>query len=124
MVQILCDIIKSHKETPKILMTASTHNGNAVYKITVIFGTLNFSNSTAVDNVLERFIAINDAENLLREEQILRVATDQSKVNPSLHHYTINDRVGGDMNENNKLFKQAQDRVEKAVLIFSTCAGN
>lgn len=122
MVQILRDIIKSYKETPKILMTASTHNGTAVYLNDPILRVLN-SSALAVDNVLERFIAINDVENLLREEQILRVATDQSKVNPSLHHYTVNDRVGGDMNENNKLFKQAQDRVEKAVLIFSTCAG-
>lgn len=73
--------------------------------------------------MLERFIAINDAENLLREEQILRVATDQSKVNPSLQHYTINARVGGDMNENNRLVKQAQERVEKAVIVFTTCAG-
>jgi len=77
----------------------------------------------AVDNVLERFVAINETEDLLREEQILRVATDQSKVNPSLQHYTVNARVGGDMNENNRLLKQAQDRVEKAVLIFTTCAG-
>ncbi|KAH9477349.1 Regulator of nonsense transcripts 1-like protein [Psilocybe cubensis] len=81
----------------------------------------------AVDNVLERFIAINDSEHLLNEEQILRVATDQSKVNPSLHHYTVNDRVGGDMNENSKLFKQAQNRVENAARnnfwIHLTCAG-
>ena len=77
----------------------------------------------AVDNVLERFIAINEAENLLAEEQILRVATDQSKVNPSLQDFTINARVGGDMNENSKLFKQAQERVERAVIVFTTCAG-
>ena len=77
----------------------------------------------AVDNVLERFIKINADEGLLPEEQILRVATDVSKVNQSLQNYTINARVGGDMNENNKLFKQAQDRVEKAKLVFTTCAG-
>lgn len=76
-----------------------------------------------MDNVLERFIAINEAENLLAEEQILRVATDQSKVNPSLRDFTVNARVGGDMNENNKLFKQAQERVERAVIVFTTCAG-
>ncbi|KAF9556779.1 RNA-directed RNA polymerase [Agrocybe pediades] len=104
MVQILLDIIKSHDKVPKILMTASTHN--------------------AVDNVLERFIAINEQEGLLREEEILRVATDQAKVNPALQHYTVNARVGGDMNENNRLLKQAQDRVENAVLIFTTCAGS
>jgi hypothetical protein len=88
------------------------------------FNRLIFANYlSAVDNVLERFIAINDAENLLREDQILRVATDQSKVNPSLQHYTINARVGGDMNENNRLVKQAQERVKKAVIVFTTCAG-
>ncbi|KAF8877847.1 RNA dependent RNA polymerase-domain-containing protein [Gymnopilus junonius] len=102
-VQVLFDIIRKHENVPKILMTASTHN--------------------AVDNVLERFIAINDQEKLLTEEQILRVATDQSKVNPSLQHYTINARVGGDMNENNRLFKQAQERLGKATIVFTTCAG-
>ncbi|KAJ3514007.1 hypothetical protein NLJ89_g2629 [Agrocybe chaxingu] len=102
-VEVLRDILQSHSHKPKILMTASTHN--------------------AVDNVLERFIAINEPEGLLLEEQILRVATDQSRVNPSLQHYTINARVGGDTNENNRLLKQAQERVERAVLVFTTCAG-
>ncbi|KDR76562.1 hypothetical protein GALMADRAFT_450547 [Galerina marginata CBS 339.88] len=121
MVQILCDIIRSHTDMPKILMTASTHNGmlSSMCRSSSIIR----SNLLAVDNVLERFIAINEDENLLREEQILRVATDQSKVNPSLQHYTINARVGGDTHENNRLLKQAQDRVEKATLIFTTCAG-
>ena len=72
---------------------------------------------------MERFIKINRDAGLLLEEQVLRVATDVTKVNPSLQNYTINARVGGDMNENNKLFKQAQDRVEKAKLVFTTCAG-
>ncbi|KAK2464629.1 hypothetical protein APHAL10511_003322 [Amanita phalloides] len=89
----------------KILMTASTHN--------------------AVDNVLERFIKINREERLLpnEEEQLLRVATDQSKVNKALRNYTIDARVGGDLNENNKLLKKAKQRVENAVIIFTTCAG-
>ena len=78
---------------------------------------------SAVDNVLERFIEINTNEGLLLEEQVLRVATDVTKVNQSLQDYTINARVGGDMNENNKLFKKAQDRIEKAKLVFTTCAG-
>lgn len=76
-----------------------------------------------MDNVLKRFIAENDSINLLKEEQILRVATDQTRVDKSLQHYTINARVGGDMNENNRLVKQAQDRVNKATLVFTTCAG-
>ncbi|KAF8056611.1 RNA-directed RNA polymerase [Lyophyllum atratum] len=104
-VDILRDIIKksSGGDLPKILMTASTHN--------------------AVDNVLERFVAINGKEELLPEQQILRVATDQSKVNEDLKHYTVDARVGGDTNENNRLAKKAQERVKAAVLVFTTCAG-
>lgn len=102
-------------------MTASTHNGKFSHPCLVSDP---FTPPTAVDNVLERFIVLNEAENLLREDQILRVATDQSKVNPALQHFTVNARVGGDMNENNRLLKQAQDRVEKAMLIFTTCAGD
>lgn len=82
-----------------------------------------FCSYEAVDNVLERFVTINKDETLLREEQILRVATDQSKVNPGLQHYTIDARVGGDMNENSRLVKQAQARVKNATLVFTTCAG-
>ncbi|KAJ7811000.1 RNA-directed RNA polymerase [Mycena olivaceomarginata] len=87
----------------KILMTASTHN--------------------AVDNVLERFIEMNKEAKILEESQILRVATDVGKVNPALRSFTIDDRVGGDMNENNKLFKKAQERLKAAVLVFSTYSG-
>ncbi|KIK00426.1 hypothetical protein K443DRAFT_611821 [Laccaria amethystina LaAM-08-1] len=103
-VDILRSIIKTYyPQTPKILMTASTHN--------------------AVDNVLERFVKINEEDQLLREEQILRVATDQSKVNQDLQHFTIDARIGGDMNQNSRLVKQAQERVERSVLVFTTCAG-
>lgn len=103
-------------------MTASTHNGKIRDDISTL-SRLAYVPGLAVDNVLERFIAENDRADLLKEEQILRVATDQTKVNPSLQHYTINARVGGDMNENNRLVKQAQDRVKKAALVFTTCAG-
>ncbi|KAF5351219.1 hypothetical protein D9756_008167 [Leucocoprinus leucothites] len=87
----------------KVLMTASTHN--------------------AVDNVLERFIQLNQEFNLVREEEILRVATDQSRVNKELQGYTIDARVGGDVNENNRLLKKAQQRVAVARIVFTTCAG-
>ncbi|EGO30083.1 putative restrictase [Serpula lacrymans var. lacrymans S7.9] len=83
-------------------MTASTHN--------------------AVDNVLERFVKVNKSECLLTDDQILRVATDHSKVSKSLQGYTIDARVG-DINENNKLHKKAQQRVEAAVIVFTTCTG-
>ncbi|KAJ7022451.1 putative restrictase [Mycena alexandri] len=84
-------------------MTASTHN--------------------AVDNVLERFAEMNRKERILGEQQILRVATDVSKVNQTLTSFTIDARVGGDMNENNKLFKKAQERLKAAVIVFTTCTG-
>ncbi|KAK0477884.1 RNA-directed RNA polymerase [Armillaria novae-zelandiae] len=102
-VQILRKILQSSQEPPKILMTASTHN--------------------AVDNVLERFVKENNEGHYLRDEQILRVATDVSKVNKDLQGFTIDARVGGDMNENNRLFKQAQKRLNDANLVFTTCAG-
>ncbi|KAF5334777.1 hypothetical protein D9611_012906 [Ephemerocybe angulata] len=104
-VQILRSILMSFDKgkRPRILMTASTHN--------------------AVDNVLERFIRVNAQDKLVSEDEILRVATDQLKVNEDLHQYTLNDRLGGDLNQNKKLQKKAMERVKKAVLVFSTCAG-
>jgi regulator of nonsense transcripts 1 len=110
---------KPKGKLPKIIMTASTHNGEQ----------LNLGEEpvaerkVAVDNVLERFIRVNAQDKLLPDEQILRVATDQMRVNEDLHPYTLNDRVGGDMNQNRKLQKQAEARVKKAILVFSTCAG-
>jgi len=59
----------------------------------------------------------------VREDEILRVATDQSRVNKDLQGYTIDARVGGDVNENNRLLKKAQQRVAAARIVFTTCAG-
>ncbi|KAF5370335.1 hypothetical protein D9758_006999 [Tetrapyrgos nigripes] len=102
-VQILRRMVEHMDKDTRILMTASTHN--------------------AVDNVLERFVALNKEKELLAEEQILRVATDTSKVNKNLQHYTIDARVGGDMNENNRLYKVAKQRLDAAKIAFTTCAG-
>ncbi|KAJ6450386.1 RNA-directed RNA polymerase [Mycena sanguinolenta] len=102
-VHILKRLLRTLDDQARILMTASTHN--------------------AVDNVLERFAEMNKNEKILEEQQILRVATDVSKVNKSLQNFTIDARVGGDMNENNKLFKKAQERLKAAVIVFTTCAG-
>lgn len=66
---------------------------------------------------------VNRKDRLLHEEQILRVATDHSKVSKDLHQFTIDARVGGDMNENSRLVKQAKQRVDSAVIVFTTCAG-
>jgi hypothetical protein len=120
-IQILRDILTSAPGgLPKILMTASTHNGNSIsIQGFHVFERVNL----AVDNVLERFVELNNEEKLLTEQQILRVATDQSKVNDALKHYTIDARIGGDMNENNRLVKQAQERLSSAILVFTTCAG-
>jgi superfamily I DNA and/or RNA helicase len=77
----------------------------------------------AVDNVLERFVELNKHDHVLGEDKILRVATDHSKVNKALQSYTIDARVGGDLNENNRLVKRAQARVKAASIVFTTCAG-
>jgi regulator of nonsense transcripts 1 len=84
---------------------------------------MSLTSYTAVDNVLERFVEINSRENLLPEAQILRVATDISKVNPNMQHFTVDARVGGDLDENNRLAKRARERVQTAILVFTTCAG-
>ena len=76
-----------------------------------------------MDNVLERFVELNKRDHVLGEDKILRVATDHSKVNKALQSYTIDARVGGDLNENNRLVKQAQARVKAASIVFTTCAG-
>jgi len=44
-------------------------------------------------------------------------------VNKALQDYTIDARVGGDVNENNRLIKKAQERVKSANIVFTTCAG-
>ena len=118
-IQILRKLVQAEPDC-KILMTASTHNGETARDLPCRGSYFTVS---AVDNVLERFIEENKTHKLLREDQILRVATDVSKVNKDLRSYTIDARVGGDLNENRKLQKQAQDRVAAANLIFTTCAG-
>jgi len=102
-VRILRKLFKTLHEEEKILMTASTHN--------------------AVDNVLERFIKLNAEEGVVPNDKILRVATDSLKVNKALQDYTIDSRVGGDVNENNRLVKKAQERVKSSKIVFTTCAG-
>ncbi|KAI0077243.1 putative restrictase [Panus rudis PR-1116 ss-1] len=84
-------------------MTASTHN--------------------AIDNVLERFAAANETEHLLTDEQILRSATESSKVNKALQKYTIDARIGGNMNDDPRLIKKAERRLKEARIVFTTCSG-
>ncbi|KZT63464.1 hypothetical protein DAEQUDRAFT_778932 [Daedalea quercina L-15889] len=101
-VQILARFIREDREA-KILMTASTHN--------------------AVDNVLERFLAENTSTQLLSQDQILRVATESSKVNKSLQKYTLDARIGGSITDNPNLVKKAEKRVHEARIVFTTCSG-
>ena len=44
-------------------------------------------------------------------------------MNKALQDYTIDARVGGDVNENNRLIKKAQERVKSAKIVITTCAG-
>lgn len=60
---------------------------------------------------------------MLRDEQILRVATDQTKVSKALQAFTVDARVGGDLHQNVRLLSQAEKRVKEAVIVFTTCAG-
>ena len=122
---VVVKILRKFFETlgeEKILMTASTHNGTSLLhkkcqapnRRTVYL---------AVDNVLERFIKLNAEANIVSNDKILRVATDSLKVNKALQDYTIDARVGGDVTENNRLVKKAQERVKSAKIVFTTCAG-
>ena len=121
--RILHELLISLDVDEKILMTASTHNGTSPLDETLKSPTSMLTFYLAVDNVLERFNKLNDKEKLLPNDKIVRVATDSSKVNRALQDYTIDARVGGDMNENNRLVKAALDRVKSSKIVFTTCAG-
>ena len=122
-VKILRKLFKTLGKEEKILMTASTHNGKFVFYTTCSTPLNRHDVLPAVDNVLERFVKLNAEENIVPNEGILRVATDSLKVNKALQDYTIDARVGGDMNENNRLIKKAEERVKSAKIVFTTCAG-
>ncbi|TCD62010.1 hypothetical protein EIP91_007628 [Steccherinum ochraceum] len=105
-VKILLKLLHSNPDSEeRLLMTASTHN--------------------AVDNVLERFVAAIAQTNppLLTEEQILRAATDGSRVNKALQKYTIDARLGGSISDNPNLVSKAEKRVKQARIVFTTCTG-
>ncbi|KAI5119487.1 hypothetical protein M0805_009511 [Coniferiporia weirii] len=93
--------LRSEGFITRILVTASTNN--------------------AVNNVLERFIAMNNRDKMIEEDQILRFSTDTSKVSEDLKQYTVNERVGGDIYQDPKLRKEADQRVKQAIIVFTTC---
>ncbi|KAI0090847.1 putative restrictase [Irpex rosettiformis] len=84
-------------------MTASTHN--------------------AVDNVLERFVVENAREHLLTDDQIIRAATESSRVNKALQKYTVDARLGGSLNDDPRLLQKAEKRMKEARIVFTTCTG-
>ena len=78
---------------------------------------------TAVDNVLERFVAENDVHDVVSDEQIIRAATESSKVNQALQKYTMDARLGGSLNEDPRLIQKAERRIKAARIVFTTCTG-
>ncbi|KAI0343647.1 RdRP-domain-containing protein [Trametopsis cervina] len=101
-VQILLRFLRQDPEA-RLLMTASTHN--------------------AVDNVLERFVAENERDRLLPDDQILRAATESSRVNKALQRFTVDARLGGSLNDDPRLIQKAEKRVKEARIVFTTCTG-
>ena len=79
--------------------------------------------SSAVDNVLERFVAYNSDKHLLDEERIIRAATESSKVDKALQRFTVDSRLGGSVTDNPRLVQKAVKRVKEARIVFTTCSG-
>lgn len=78
---------------------------------------------SAVDNVLERFVAYNSDKHLLDEERIIRAATESSKVDKALQRFTVDSRLGGSVTDNPRLVQKAVKRVKEARIVFTTCSG-
>jgi hypothetical protein len=78
---------------------------------------------SAVDNVLERFLHKYAHQNIVPNDLILRASTDNAKVNPNLLQYTVDARIGGSPNDNNKFKAKAVKRAQEARLVFTTCSG-
>lgn len=76
-----------------------------------------------MDNVLERFVVANASEHLLTDEQILRAATESSRVNKALQKYTVDAKLGGSLNDDPRLIQKAEKRVKEARIVFTTCTG-
>ncbi|KAI0051209.1 RdRP-domain-containing protein [Auriscalpium vulgare] len=77
----------------------------------------------AVDNVLERFARLNQEENLVPTEKVIRFATDRGKVNKALQSFTVESRVGGEIVRDSNRRKKAEKIVNDALIVFTTCAG-
>lgn len=75
-----------------------------------------------MDNVLERFIRVNEDAGLLPSNLIIRFATDRSRVSKSLQNFTLEGRVGGGIVRDPKRREQAEELLKNAVIVFTTCA--
>lgn len=121
-VQILRHLVERLEEGGKILMTASTHNGMPYFLQQYTWNRPNRSRA-AVDNVLERFEKLMKEVDLVPVEQVLRVATDSSRVNKSVKSFTVESRVGGEINRNSSRREKAEKLIKRATIVFTTCAG-
>ena len=68
-------------------------------------------------------MAENAKLNLLPDEAILRAATEVSRVSKPLQKYTVDARLGGNLNDDPRLVSKAQKRVKDARIVFTTCTG-
>lgn len=81
------------------------------------------STHNAVDNVLSRFISqrksrFNDAEST----DVIRIASDTDKVSKNMTKWTLDAFVGANIYKNNKAMREAENRLENASIVFSTCS--
>lgn len=73
--------------------------------------------------MLERFVVENERLRILEDEQILRAATEISRVHKDLQKYTVDARLGGSINDDPRLIQKAEKRVKAARIVFTTCTG-
>ncbi|KAI0028389.1 RdRP-domain-containing protein [Vararia minispora EC-137] len=76
----------------------------------------------AVDNVLERFLRLNEAAKLLPAQRIVRFATERSRVSRALQHLTLEGHVGGEIVRDKARKERAEELLKDAAVVFTTCA--
>lgn len=62
------------------------------------------------------------ADDLLPVDQVIRFATDRSKVNKGLQNFTVESRVGGEIIRDSKRRDKAEKLLKQAAIVFTTCA--
>jgi hypothetical protein len=77
---------------------------------------------TAVDNVLERFLRLNEKLQLLPTHRIVRFATERSRVSRALQHLTLEGHVGGEIVRDKARRERAEKLLRRAAVVFTTCA--